>query len=201
VREDGVVSIESLSGGDYFHGTHSRPLRAISLHPRYKSQDDKPFVCRGREGKLFTAVEAASQPQAYDGRRYRACQREDEGVFQAAAHVPCLSRGLVSLLLGIGNSPGGGLGNQVFQIDVTTSRFGMGSSAQFLHYFCPDKPKKPLSLLGLCSYYRTSMAVLSPDLSGYVPEVEVALVERTLGEQKVSDELVVRARRASRRSH
>jgi LysM repeat protein len=222
VSEDGVVSIESVSGGDYFHESFSRPLRAISLHPRYKSQDDKPFVCGGKEGKLIYC----SRGFFFGSRKSTTIDEKDGDIYCVRWHENCIAWATSNSIV-LANAKTKkvffrqprtsdacrgdlyrcnmfwesetrlvvGWGNQVFQIDVTMSHFGMESSAQLFYYFRLDKPKVPLSLLGLCPYDNANpgnfMAVLSPDLNGYVPEVEVALIERTLGEPKFSDQLAI----------
>jgi hypothetical protein len=87
VRERGWCSIESVSDGDYFRESFSRPLRAISLHPRYNSQNDKPFVCGGTDDKLRCCSHGCFLGES----KSTTIDENDNGVFCVRWHGNCMA--------------------------------------------------------------------------------------------------------------
>lgn len=56
VCEGGVLFIQNINSRDFYQQQFDRPLLTITLHPRYKYQEDKPFVCGGHEGRVVLST-------------------------------------------------------------------------------------------------------------------------------------------------
>jgi hypothetical protein len=56
VCEGGSLFIQNVNTADFYEHRFDRPMQTISLHPLYRMQDDRPFVCGGNDGRVLLST-------------------------------------------------------------------------------------------------------------------------------------------------
>jgi len=225
VSEGGWVAIESTTSKDYYHQNFERPLQTLSLHPQYKSHDDKPFVCAGFEGKVILS----NRGFLFGTRKTTVLDEKDGRIFATRwspnGHTLAWASDHSLVLASTRAGKKGvfwreprttdalradlfhcnmfwesetrltvGWGCQVFVINVRESAFST-ASAEVLYYFKTDPQ---LSLCCLQPYDASRFAaILTPNRDGWVPTVQVCVMERTLGNMLSEDQLGLKNNRAA----
>jgi LysM repeat protein len=224
VSEGGDLSIESTSGKDYYKQSFDRPLTSVTLHPQYRLQEDKQFVCGGFEGKVILS----SRGFFFGNRKTVVLDEKDGKIYCVRWFGNCIAWATDSSIV-LANAktkkiflrhPRGtdanrgelfrcnmfwesesrlivGWASQVFQFEIRQSHFGIEMSAEMLYYF---KMPEPQRLVGLCSFDNTvpgHLVAATTESKDVAQQIEFCLIERTKGEQKFGDAInVPNSRRA-----